>query len=449
MMNREGDFIKQIDNNSYNSFVDRYFLLYRRGILNSKVKRDKIIQYKSTPIKKPLLKEAVSCHKSAVQINRLILHYVQENDATDDMSLLDSYRDIRHIISLVMENYRILRNEVYCQLMKTLTSNDPYILERAWMILAVICSSIAPIEELYAHIINLCAAVNTSGGFDRLPIICARLLRNTMILKRRHEVPTNSEISAILVSIDSLIYEQSEGTVAIRVYLYNGNYVTIKVAPGTTVNQLQKSIGHQLNLGSNEQYFQLYEDRSDGGYNSLNCLFLAENRLDEDLQVLDRVAMWQRSYLDSKKRGKDAPTFYFVYHTFLYVDLDQNYPSQVELMFIQAVHDMKVNRYPCTLIDMITLLALYLRSRFGEQELEDDLFEYFMRLLVKYSEAIDTYIPRIEESESELDYAKQKLILFYNKLQRRSRDWYINAYMEYIMSWELYGIEIFDAEVLG
>ena len=232
-------------------------------------------------------------------------------------------------------------------------------------------------------------------------------------------------------------------------YLYNGNYVTIKVAPGTTVNQLQKSIGHQLNLGSNEQYFQLYEDRSDGGYNSLNCLFLAENRLDEDLQVLDRVAMWQRSYLDSKKRGKDAPTFYFVYHTFLYVDLDQNYPSQVELMFIQAVHDMKVNRYPCTLIDMITLLALYLRSRFGEQELEDDLFEYFMRLLVKYSEAIDTYIPRIEESESELDYAKQKLILFYNKLQRRSRDWYINAYMEYIMSWELYGIEIFDAEVLG
>ena len=70
---REGDFIKQIDTNTYESFVDRHFLLYRRGILKSKVKRDKVMQYKSVPIKKPLLKEALICKNSAVQINSLIL----------------------------------------------------------------------------------------------------------------------------------------------------------------------------------------------------------------------------------------------------------------------------------------------------------------------------------------------------------------------------------------
>ena len=100
-----------------------------------------------------------------------------------------------------------------------------------------------------------------------------------------------------------------------------------------------------------------------------------ENRLEGDLQVLDRVGMWQRLYSDSKKRGKELLTYFFIYHTYLFVDLDPSCPSQVELMFIQAIYDMKTCRYPCTLIDMITLLALYLRSRFDDQELEDDLFE--------------------------------------------------------------------------
>ena len=47
----------------------------------------------------------------------------------------------------------------------------------------------------------------------------------------------------------------------------------------------------------------------------------------------------------------------------------------------------------------------------------------------------------------ELDFIKEKLKLFYSKLQKRPREWYVNAYLEYVMSWELYGIEIFDAEV--
>ena len=180
--------------------MDRHFLLYRRGIFNSKVKRDKVIQYKSVPIKKPLLKEAMICKNSAVQINSLILRYVQETDTDTNAALLSSYRIIRQIISLVMENYQVLRNEVYCQLLKTMTCYDQNVLYNAWMILAVACSSIAPIEELYAHIINFCATSYTSDNFDKLPLVSAKLLRNTMILKRRHEVPTNAEISAILVT---------------------------------------------------------------------------------------------------------------------------------------------------------------------------------------------------------------------------------------------------------
>ena len=49
----------------------------------------------------------------------------------------------------------------------------------------------------------------------------------------------------------------------VRVYLYNGSFINMKVNPGTTVNQLQKSIGQKLRLGETEQYFRLFECRSD------------------------------------------------------------------------------------------------------------------------------------------------------------------------------------------
>lgn len=45
----------------------------------------------------------------------------------------------------------------------------------------------------------------------------------------------------------------------------------MKVKPGTTVNQLQKSIGQKLKLGKNEQYFRLFECRSDNRWVARAC----------------------------------------------------------------------------------------------------------------------------------------------------------------------------------
>ena len=71
----------------------------------------------------PLLKSAASCKKEAVYLNREILKYVQRQEQDREL-LLAEYDGISNTIRLVMENYQALRNEVYCQVLKTMTGSN-------------------------------------------------------------------------------------------------------------------------------------------------------------------------------------------------------------------------------------------------------------------------------------------------------------------------------------
>ena len=45
------------------------------------------------------------------------------------------------------------------------------------------------------------------------------------------------------------------------------------------------------------------------------------------------------------------------------------------------------------------------------------------------------------------EYAEEKLKMFLQRLKEKSRAWYVNAYLEYVMSWILYGVRTFPADV--
>lgn len=57
---------------------------------------------------------------------------------------------------------------------------------------------------------------------------------------------------------------QNDDYVAIRVYLYNNNYITIQVKAGMTVGDVESQVARKLNLGDNGKLFSLYECCSDG-----------------------------------------------------------------------------------------------------------------------------------------------------------------------------------------
>ena len=72
------------------------------------------------------MKAAANCRHSAVAMNEAILSYVQMDYLTsNEQPILQQCRLLRSILSLVMEDYQSLRNEAYCQVLKTMEgSND-------------------------------------------------------------------------------------------------------------------------------------------------------------------------------------------------------------------------------------------------------------------------------------------------------------------------------------
>lgn len=57
---------------------------------------------------------------------------------------------------------------------------------------------------------------------------------------------------------------QNDDYVAIRVYLYNNDYITIQVKAGMTVGDVESQVAKKLSLTDNERLFSLYECCGDG-----------------------------------------------------------------------------------------------------------------------------------------------------------------------------------------
>ena len=174
-------------------------------------------------------------------------------------------------------------------------------------------------------------------------------------------------------------------------------------------------------------------------------LFMAlnvdERKCDEDEQVLVILSKWQMAV--DATHSKINLEYHFVYRCIQFVDFDRSDKRMLEMMFIQCCYDMKHLLYPCTDVDLITLLALYIKSIHGDNEITREQFLYAWWIQLINREYYEEYIPITTRSPALLD----KLQQFCKRLKKRERKWYLCAYIDYLMNWELYGIVCFPVEV--
>jgi hypothetical protein len=167
-----------------------------------------------------------------------------------------------------------------------------------------------------------------------------------------------------------------------------------------------------------------------------------ERVLDPDERVLDLVAYWCRIELEEKhKKGKtaDIEEFRFVYKVRFFFDVPDADFSAVELMYIQATHDVVDARYPCTEQDSVTLAALQLQEEYGDHPGEGRSCTYLRGNLGKY-------IPkRYTESGNHTDL-EQTILRLYQKLSGYSQQEARLSYLDYVKSWKIYGSTYYFAE---
>lgn len=127
-----------------------------------------------------------------------------------------------------------------------------------------------------------------------------------------------------------------------------------------------------------------------------------------------------------------------MYKVGLFYDVDDSDSSAIELMYVQATHDVVDSRYPCSEQDAVTLAALQMQEAFGDFPASGSC-SYLRGKLGVYLSA------RLIEQKTPAEYEEQiyklyKKLIGYSQMEARL------SYLDYVKSWKIYGSTFFFAE---
>jgi hypothetical protein len=217
----------------------------------------------------------------------------------------------------------------------------------------------------------------------------------------------------------------------------------------TTSQELEEDIGKLLGV-ENPKPFSLFEVSTGE----------EERVLDPDERILDLISFWQRSELEEISKigksnlfsalppsslfvdvavlGAEFEEFRFMYKVGLFYEVEDTDTSAIELLYVQATHDVVDSRYPCSEQDAVTLAALQMQEAFGDFP-SSGTCSYLRGKLGVYLSG------RLIEQKTPLEYEEQiyklyKKLIGYAQMEARL------SYLDYVKSWKIYGSTFFFAE---
>ena len=144
---------------------------------------------------------------------------------------------------------------------------------------------------------------------------------------------------------------------------------------GMTVEEVEHIVADRLHILEYEHMFSLYECRYDGGKISLFLsLSLVEHKCQADEQIFVYLSQWQTEY-SSNHYKRNSIHYHFLYHAIQFIDFDRNNSNLLNLMYMQGVHDVTSGLYPCTEVDLITLLAISLKAKYGDSIITEEQYK--------------------------------------------------------------------------
>ncbi|KAJ1454068.1 MyTH4 domain-containing protein [Pelagophyceae sp. CCMP2097] len=415
------DLCKQYSSMDFDSYAEKQFQLNRKGMFKSKTQVDKVTRWKNEVIKQPLLihKDGASSSE-AVQLFRNVTGFM--GDRGSSKAGIDHCQKILSNMLLAAEP---LRNECYCQIVKQTNGNpSDESTVRGWQLFTACLATFPPSEDLAPHLgwYYAQAASSENAVVARYAEFCLRKLPVIMALGPRREPPTVVEVESA-VRLDKAL---------VRVYFLDEKFVTLPVDAWTTASALVRGVAEVLKMSpQGARPFQLFEVSSE-----------AEERvLEAEERVLDLAAYWHRitSEARSKGGGKGASVeeFRFVYKVRHFFDVPDGDGSAIELLYVQAKHDVVDARYPCSTQDAVTLAALQIQEEYGD--VPEGECAYLRGSLGKY------LAPKVLAEDEDAKF-EERLLKLYRKLAGYSQAEARLSYLDYIKSWKIYGSSYFVAE---
>jgi myosin-7 len=416
------DLLLEVGKTTFLEYAEKNYNYERRGMFGAKTSTERIVNFKGNEVIKTSLnklgdKELVA---EAVQSFRNITGFMGDRSSgknADDHCL--------KLLTTCLQSVDSLRNEVYCQLVKQ-TSKNPSLESTSlgWQLMNICLATFPPGPLLRDHLMAHCVAVlddhpeptvkkYAESCLHNIPLICE--------LGPRRELPTLIEMECC----------KRLKPVVVRVSFLDYKYAMIPVNSWTTVEHFHEIIRRRLGIKDGRS-FAVYEVSSNE----------EERSLDKHERILDLVAYWNRLQAEERaKKGKNAEveTFSFLFKAKLFFEMKNDDHAGVEMMYIQAKHDVVDARYPCTDQDAITLAALQVQEEFGDHPGGDSPCSYITGKLHKFVTA------KVLEG-NEADSIESSIMKLYAKLTGYSQQEARLSYLDYVKSWKIFGSMYYFAE---
>lgn len=180
-------------------------------------------------------------------------------------------------------------------------------------------------------------------------------LQSSYIKGERKELPCPMEIQAL----------RDHSMIEIAVSLLDDTPIKASVSAWTTCTELLKMVSSKLGIRKTDA-FALFETSN----------FHEERVIEGDERVLDLYALWERIGTEkepkkkkkSSKKQSDERSYRLVYKVYLWIDIDDELVEEVNMLYLQAVHNITRGIYACSLEKCIELAGYQLYCRRGEHQ---------------------------------------------------------------------------------
>ncbi|KAL1425279.1 hypothetical protein MTO96_019424 [Rhipicephalus appendiculatus] len=346
----------------------------------------------------------------------LIFSGLLEEEDTEWHGQRDLIQLAQSIIECCMVR-EVLLNELFMQLIKQTTDHpDPNsrVNVRHWQLLSLLCSVAAPTDRrilgyLHAHLRH-CAmdVVTEEGQFAQFALKC---LMRTLETRGRRWPPSRDEVSCTT----------RRHPCRSKVHFLDGQVQNVDFDPCVSAAEMLTMLKARINLRPTAEGYAIYE-----------VIGPTERAMLPDEKMADAMSKWERWAQSQQGTAKANKQQYFLFKKHLMLDayIDLSDPVEEELLFHQLVYNIRLDRFPVTEHEAVTLCALKAQLDYGD----------FREAIVDYRKVMAQCLPmRLLKMISADQVVTQHQALAGMNVQESKR-----AFLALLQSWPLHRATIFE-----
>ncbi|XP_051562758.1 unconventional myosin-VIIb-like [Myxocyprinus asiaticus] len=368
------------------------------------------------PIRQPLLKRLVGnpeLSPQACQAFTAILKYMGDYPTRQIQSPLEL---TDQIFGPPTQN-EALRDEIYCQIMKQMSSNNNrYSVEQGWQLLWLCCGLFSPSNSLLKHAQRF---IETRKR-EPLALDCLQRLQGARRMEPRKLPPHHVEVDAI---------QQNSTQIFHKIYFPNDTQEIFEVATNTKIKDLVQTIAKKLTLVSADG-FSLFVKTPDK--------VLSLNETDYFFDSLRQITDWSKRAKRVNQSGPVNVSYMVFFMRKLWFNVSPGRDVKADLIFHYPQELPKYLRgyHRCTKEDMVQLGALLFRVKVDNDKTQFPMIPKMLKDLV----------PNDQLKAMSTDEWKKNIFAEYNKQTGMTVEQAMVGFLKIVYKWPTFGCAFFDVK---